>query len=129
MFNKSGINKSSYTNRNQILADIDLQYGVGCIVNEDDGVQVGNKKIAKAGTPILIDTLNIQNPTQPFADESKKPNAVLIHDVDVTNGNANGSALLVGVVNLNRVESDVQTLLTANKDDFNRIGLVQLVKL
>ena len=39
-------------------------------------------------------------------------NAVLLHDVDVTNGNANGTALIFGFVNVNRVESDVATAIT-----------------
>jgi len=38
---------------------------------------------------------------------------VLLHDVDVTNGNNNGTALLFGFVNVNRIEAEVQALITA----------------
>jgi hypothetical protein len=46
---------------------------------------------------------------------SKASNAVgvLLHDVDVTAGNANGTLLQFGFVQLNRLESDVQALITA----------------
>ena len=46
-------------------------------------------------------------------DETNAMNAVLLHDVDVTSGNANGTALYFGIVNVNRVDSDVATLITA----------------
>ena len=39
-------------------------------------------------------------------------NAVVLHDVDVTDGNANGTALIFGFVNVNRVDSDVATAIT-----------------
>lgn len=37
---------------------------------------------------------------------------ILLHDVDITEGNANGSLLIWGFVNLNRLESDTQALVT-----------------
>lgn len=41
-------------------------------------------------------------------------NAVLLHDVDVTLGANNGTALLCGVVNLKRVENDVREEIESN---------------
>lgn len=118
MLNKSGITKQSYTNTRQILADVQNQSGVGCIVDSTMGVAVGSRKIVKAGTPINIDLMNLQTkckkPVAAATGVTAVPmNAVLIHDVDVTNGDANGSALIFGFVNVNRVESDVATLITA----------------
>lgn len=124
MLNKSGVRTSSFTGPTQILADVDYQYGVGCIVDKD----LGTDGIVRAGTPIRIDTLNTQTPVV-AGTEQAAANAVLIHDVDVSNGNANGSALLVGAVNLNRVHDDVATLLEAAADADNKVGTVQLVKL
>ena len=46
------------------------------------------------------------------ADGTKAMNAVLLHDVDVTAGNANGTALIFGFVNMNRVDSDVAQAIT-----------------
>ena len=112
MLNRSGISKTTYTAPKQILANIEHQVSVGCIVPQSLGVAVGSNKIAKAGTPIKVDLMNLQTPAVK-ADGTVALNAVLLHDVDVTKGNANGTALIFGFVNVNRVESDVATAITA----------------
>lgn len=111
MLNRSGIGKTSLAATKQILANVDWQNSVGCIVPQSLGVAVGSKKIAKAGTPIKIDLMNLQTAVQ-AASGTVALNAVLLHDVDVTEGNANGTALYAGVVNVNRVDSDVATAIT-----------------
>lgn len=111
MFNRDGISKSTYSNTRQILANVELQSSVGCIVPQALGVVVGTKKIAKAGTPIRVDLMNRQNAVTK-ADGTTAMNAVLLHDVDVTAGNANGTALVFGFVNVNRVDTDVAALIT-----------------
>lgn len=111
MLNRSGITKTGLAATKQILANVDLQSSVGCIVPQSLGVAVGSKKIAKAGTPIKIDLMNLQTAAVK-ADGATALNAVLLHDVDVTDGNANGTALIFGFVNVNRVDSDVATAIT-----------------
>jgi hypothetical protein len=111
MLNRSGIINTSLAATKQILANVDLQSSVGCIVPQTLGVVVGSKKIAKAGTPIKIDLMNLQTAAIK-ADGTTPLNAVLLHDVDVTAGNANGTALIFGFVNVNRVDSDVATAIT-----------------
>lgn len=111
MLNRSGISKTSYAAPKQILANVELQNSVGCIVPTTLGVAVGSKKIAKAGTPIKIDLMNLQTAAVK-ADGTTPLNAVLLHDVDVTDGNANGTALVFGFVNVNRVDADVATAIT-----------------
>lgn len=111
MLNQSGITKSTFGAPKQILANVDLQSSVGCIVPQSIGVEVGAKKIAKAGTPVRIDLMNI-NTAVAKADGTTAMNAVLLHDVDVTNGAANGTALIFGFVNVNRVDADVATAIT-----------------
>lgn len=111
MLNRSGITNTSLAATKQILANVDLQSSVGCIVSQALGVVVGSKKIAKAGTPIKIDLMNLQTAAIK-ADGTTPLNAVLLHDVDVTAGNANGTALIFGFVNVNRVDSDVVTAIT-----------------
>ena len=112
MFNRSGVTKSTFGAPRQILANVEMQASVGCIVSADIGVTVNGKKIAKAGTPINIDMMNLNTPAVKVAS-GKPMKAVLLHDVDVTNGNANGTALYFGVVDVNRVESDVATAITS----------------
>ena len=111
MLNRSGITNTSLAATKQILANVDLQSSVGCIVPQTLGVAVGSKKIAKAGTPIKIDLMNLQTAAVK-ADGATALNAVLLHDVDVTAGNANGTALIFGFVNVNRVDSDVAAAIT-----------------
>lgn len=133
MLNKSGITKTTLTAPRQILANVELQASVGCIVPESLGVTVGTRKIAKAGTPINIDLLNLQTVAKaPAAAEGDDPaipmNAVLLHDVDVTAGNANGTALYFGVVNVNRVDSSVATAITAAKAITGASPLLTFIK-
>ena len=112
MLNRSGVTKTSYAAPKQILANVDLQASVGCIVPQSIGATVGTKKIAKAGTPIKINLMNLQTPATK-ADGTTALNAVLLHDVDVTTGSANGTALIFGFVNVNRVDTDVAAAITA----------------
>ncbi len=111
MLNRSGVSKSTYAATKQILANVELQSSVGCIVPQSIGVTVGTRKIAKAGTPIKIDLMNLQTAAQ-AASGTVALNAVLLHDVDVTAGNANGTALIFGFVNVSRVDTDVAALIT-----------------
>ena len=111
MLNRSGISKTTLAATKQILANVELQSSVGCVVPQTLGVEVGAKKIAKAGTPIKVNLMN-RNVVVEKADGTKAMNAVLLHDVDVTTGNANGTALVFGFVNINRVDSDVAQAIT-----------------
>lgn len=105
----SGIKKEEYGSRNQILANVEFQWSVGVVVNKSAGVAVGNKTIVKAGTPL---TGSLDARTTPFTKATTSALGVLLHDVDVTGGNNNGTLLVFGFVNTNRLDSDVKTLLT-----------------
>lgn len=113
MLNRSGVTKTPFGAPTQILFNVDLQASIGCIVPQTLGTTVGSKKIAKAGTPINVSLTERQTPVTDVIEDTEAhtaiANAVLLHDVDVTNGNANGTALIFGFVNLNRLESDVAT--------------------
>ena len=62
MLNRDGIQKVSYGNSTQILANVDLQASVGCRVPQSlvAEADANGKKIAKAGTPIVVDFSNLQ---------------------------------------------------------------------
>lgn len=208
MFNYDGVKRSSYGAPVQILANVELQYSMGCRVPQSLGTDIeGVGKIAKAGTPIFIDlsareivpvaqpgsvaetatgsvvtgagitkvevvaatfktavsntsgtykfkatvedetttwklgtdtvTLNTYGVTVTgtvadgdeiqvvfTASGNITANAVLLHNVNVTNGTKNGTALLFGFVNYNRLESDVQALVMPG----TKVGDVQIVK-
>lgn len=124
MLNRSGITKSTYAATKQILANVEHQVSVGCIVPQTLGVEVGTHKIAKAGTPIKIDLMNTSAAVA--AAGASDINAVLLHDVDVTHGNANGTALIFGFVNVNRVDTDVAAKITALTTNSSKVTFVKL---
>ena len=125
MLNKSGITKETLGAPTQILANVEHQFSVGCVVAQAVGTVVGSKKIAKAGTPIVIDYGSLSTAATAGTVDSTA-NAVLLHDVDVTAGNANGTALIFGFVNINRLESDVQEKVTAGANTVANVSFLKL---
>lgn len=127
MLNRSGVSIETAAATRQILANVELQSSVGCVVPASLGVAVGTKKIAKAGTPVKVNLLDLQSVAQ-AANANVAMNAVLLHDVDVTGGNANGTALVFGFVNVNRVEADVAALITTAAGNANASKLLTFMK-
>lgn len=136
MLNRDGIRKTTYGAPRQILANVEHQYSVGCIVPASMGPATATNgvKLVKAGTPIninLSDTnVAVKVPAAAGTGITAVPmNAVLLHDVDVTNGDANGTALIFGFVNLNRLETDVVTKITTAQGITGASPLLTFVKL
>lgn len=194
MLNRDGISKKTYGAPTQILANVELQESVGCIVPQSlvADADTNGKKIAKAGTPVFINLMSRQTPVSAPGDVAASAtaavsgtgitaaavvaatfstavsgasgtyvfeyngtsskwylgeteatlntygitptgtpangdkitvtftaaatvsaNAVLLHDVDVTAGAANGTALIFGFVNVNRLDASVVTAIGA----------------
>ena len=62
MLNRDGISKTTYGAPRQILANVDIQASVGCRVPQSIGVDLADgRKIAKAGTPIIVNFGNLHN--------------------------------------------------------------------
>lgn len=120
MLNKSGIIKADYATPKQILADPNLQFSIGCLVPTN----IGN---SKAGTPIHVDLNNINIACKKVDNSTVFANAVLLHDVDVSNGQANGTALIFGFVDLNKVDTTTQTLLKTALSNASATKLITLV--
>lgn len=115
MLNRTGIKTESAVAVNQILANTQFQVSFSVIVgNAGITADAQGRKILKAGTPI---SGNLEARGTAFVKETtttnvSNANAVLLHDVDVTSGNANGTALVFGFVNLSKVDSATQALIT-----------------
>lgn len=122
MLNKSGITKTTAVNVNQILLNVEHQVSVGCVVKKDATA------IVPAGTPIKIDLKNLQTPAEIADADTHEMNAVLLHDVDARTANANGTALIFGFVNLNRLASDVETKIDTVLTNANASKLITFVK-
>jgi len=119
MLNKSGIKKTEYGNPVQILFDVSNQKSVSIIVSASATSQTEDgKKIVKAGTPLFGDLTSRKTAFTSTASDTADV-GVLLHDVDVTDGDANGSLLIWGFVNLDRLDGDTKALLTAQKTSLN----------
>ena len=106
------VSKSQYprTPKQIMLADT-LTAAFGVVVDATAGVVVGSKKIVKAGTPITGD-IEARNTAFTKAGEDNAV-GILLHDVDVTEGNANGTIVLSGYVDLEKLDADAFALITA----------------
>lgn len=116
MLNQTGVRKETYGNTNQILFAVEHQVSIGVVVSKELGVADGTKKVVKAGTPL---TGNLDARTTAFtaasagsSSEASNAVGVLLHDVDVTTGDANGTLLLSGFVNTNRIDATTKSKLT-----------------
>lgn len=116
MLNQTGVRKETYGNTNQILFAVEHQVSMGVVVSKTLGVAEGTKKVVKAGTPL---TGNLDARTTAFTaatagspTEVSNAVGVLLHDVDVTTGDANGTLLLFGFVNTNRIDATTKAKLT-----------------
>lgn len=118
MYNNTGVTKTSYLNKNQILFAVEHQVSMSIVV-DDANITAGSngKKIVKAGTP-LAGSLDARTTAFTKASSSGTPSAsnavgILLHDVDVTAGENNGTLLIFGFVNTNRIDETTKALITA----------------
>lgn len=115
MLNRSGIIKETAVAPSQILFNVQNQMSVGVIVDETVGTAgEDGRKIVKAGTPLNGDLTARGTAFVAAKDTSNPAVGVLLHDVDVTDGDANGTLLIWGFVNLNRMDSTTASFITAN---------------
>ena len=113
MLNQTGIKENSYVSTNQILFNTDLFVAVSIIVDKELGVAdpATGRKIVKAGTPLagnLTERGTVFTAVKEANDSSDSDaKGILLHDVDVTTGNANGTLLIFGFVNVDRIGTTV----------------------
>lgn len=112
MLNQTGVKKEKFVNTDQILFAVEHQVSVGVKVAQAVGVNVGSKKIAKAGTP-LAGNLDARTTSFTLANtDGTDVVGILLHDVDVTAGAANATLLLHGFVNTDRIDTTTQGKLS-----------------
>ena len=110
MIGDYGVNIVKGYSEDQILAFTDPQVSVSVVLKKDEIA-----KIIKAGTPIHIDLENRATAAEVAKEVSgaSNANAVLLHSVNVENKDANGTALIFGFVNIDRLDTSVKALVTA----------------
>lgn len=111
MFNRTGIKKESAGAPVQILFNVQNQMSVSIQVAKTAGSVEGNRTIVKAGTPLSGD-LTARGTAFTAADTDTPAVGVLLHDVDVTDGPTNGTLLIWGFVNLNRLDTGTAAKIT-----------------
>lgn len=98
-------------NYKQILAFTNIFASVGIELNDAGVEEVNGKKIIKAGSPVGGSTDALQDETAVLslitAASAEDVQGVLLHNVDVTEGENNGAMLIFGFVNEFRLDEDV----------------------
>lgn len=125
------ITKETYGNIKNILIGQDSYHiALPCIIGNTGVTAVDGKKILKAGTPLYGDitargTAFVKATTTTAEGGAKSSNAtaILLHDVDVTSGNANGTIVLAGCIDLLKLDSATQTLI----DDATKTALSRII--
>lgn len=135
MLNNTGIVKETGLAPVQILANVEMQAAVSVVVgNTGLTADANGKKILKAGTPIsgnleARNTAFVKATTTKGSDgaaDTSNAVGILLHDVDVTAGNNNGSCLIFGFVNLSRLDATTAALIdTATKTALNMIKFIK----
>ena len=115
MFNKTGIKKTTGAAPVQILFDVQNQVSVSIVVDDGYSVTRDGRKIVPAGTPLSGDLTARETAFVKAVDTSNPATGVLLHDVDVTDGDTNGMLLIWGFVDLNKVDSTTAALITATR--------------
>ena len=116
MFNRPGIKKETLAAPQQILFNVQNQVSVPILVDKTmASVTVDGRKVVKAGTPLNGDLTARTTAFVKAVDNTNPATGVLLHDVDVTEGDANGTLLIWGFVDLNKVDSTTAALITATR--------------
>lgn len=112
MLNRSGIKKETLVSPTQILFNVQNQMSVGVKLAKDfaGAVTENGRKVVKAGTPLTGD---LTNRATAFTAAGSTAVGILLHDVDVTDADANASLLIWGFVNLDRVDTTTAAKITS----------------
>lgn len=93
MLNKSGITRDTMVATKQILANVELQASVGCVVGHNSGVNVNGRNIIKAGTPVYG---NLDKRTTPFVPETTIDTGTKgVYTVQITTGAVAGDKITI----------------------------------
>lgn len=85
-----------------------------------DAVTIAQYGIELTGSPADGDKVTVTF----VAGGTVTANAVVLHDVDVTEGNANSQVVVFGFIDVSKVDDDVKTLLLAAESSLDMIKLV-----
>ena len=86
-----------------------------------DKVTLNTYGITPTGSPADGDKITVEF----VAGGSVTANAVVLHDVDVTSGNANSQVVIFGTIDVSKVDASVQSALISAESSLKMIQLVK----
>lgn len=122
----NSIKSQEFGNDKQILIAPELAFTVGCLVG-NTGVTANEegRKIVKAGTPVGGATNVLTNRQTVLAETTgETAQGVVLHDVDVTDGDANATLVIEGVIDVLKLEEAVATKLTTAAANLPKITVM-----
>ena len=125
MLNNPKVSITHGTNRKTILVDEFNSTALSCVV-ANTGVEADSngKKIIKAGTPVTGD-LTERNTPFTVDKTGANPVGVILHDVDVTDGNANSQVVIFGFIDISKLDDEVVGVITTAAPKLTMIKLVK----
>ena len=125
MLNNPKVSITHGTNRKTILVDEFNSTALSCVV-ANTGVEAdeNGKKIIKAGTPVTGD-LTERNTPFTVDKTGANPVGVILHDVDVTDGNANSQVVIFGFIDISKLDDEVVGIITTAAPKLTMIKLVK----
>ena len=129
MLNQSVISTVEGTTRKTILVDELNSTAFSCkVANTGISADSDGKKIVKAGTPISgsLEARGTDFVKASTTEGVSNATGILLHDVDVTDGTKNAQVVVFGFIDLNKLDSDVQELVTSAVK--TALRMIQFVK-
>lgn len=111
MLNQTKVVTKTATTRKTILIDQGNSTALSCIFSNSGVATVDGKKVIKAGTPLAG---NLKARQTAFTVATTGVVGIAVHDVDVTDGEANGAVLFFGTVDYSKLDTAVQALITTS---------------
>lgn len=109
----NSVKSKNYSNEKQILIAPELAFTIGCLVgNTGVNADSNGKKIIKAGTPVGGTTSVLTNRQTVLTKGASNAQGVVLHDVDVTDGDGRATLVVAGYVDLYKLDSDVVSIVS-----------------
>lgn len=120
----NSIETKSFGNDKQILIAPELAFTIGCLVtNTGVSADAEGKKVLKAGTPVGGSDVLV-NRQAVLAKNTDAPQGVLLHDVDVTKGQANATLVVEGTIDIEKLDEEVKALVNTASANFKGVRVM-----
>ena len=120
----NSIETKSFGNDKQILIAPELAFTIGCLVtNTGVSADAEGKKVLKAGTPVGGSDVLV-NRQAVLVKNTDAPQGVLLHDVDVTKGQANATLVVEGTIDIEKLDEEVKTLVNTASANFKGVRVM-----